>query len=359
MKKPIEQRVQVLQALLNKELTIQQAGAFLVCSTRSMKRYKKAFLQQGRDGLVDHRHSNNHVLTEQQKQNIIALKKHERWRSPRNIRDELHVPVHETTVWRVFTKHGLHRENRQQVKPIQRFEAKHPNDLWQTDIMGKITFPHVGDLYLIATLDDHSRFCLSGRWFAKQSKMNVFTIWYEALAHWGLPHAMLQDRGTQFKAHTQIGQADYEWYAMALKISLIFANHPRTKGKIERFWRFVQDDFVRSVWEAKTKEEVNGAFRVWIARYNYRFRSRYYAGTTHAERYHPSKRRVSRVELETLLLVEERRKVTRESTISLYGRRYYIPPGYIGCRIWVKIIGNNVLFEAAGRVFWKTQLKLY
>lgn len=64
------------------------------------------------------------------------------------------------------------------------------------------------------------------------------------------------------------------------------------------------------------------------------------------------------MELETLLVVEERRKVTRESTVSLYGRYYYVPPGYIGCRIWVKVIGKWVVFEAMGKTFGKQRLKL-
>jgi len=63
------------------------------------------------------------------------------------------------------------------------------------------------------------------------------------------------------------------------------------------------------------------------------------------------------VELETLLLIEERRKVTRESTISLYGKHYYVPPGYIGCRIWVKIKGNKLLMEANGRTFHVARLR--
>lgn len=104
------------------------------------------------------------------------------------------------------------------------------------------------------------------------------------------------------------------------------------------------------MWEAKTPEEVNGAFRLWLAKYNYQFKSRYFGGVTRASRYRPSQRRANRVELQTLLIVEERRKVTRESTISLYGKHYYVPPGYINCRIWVKIIGNEV--------FHKTRLKL-
>lgn len=168
---------------------------------------------------------------------------------------------------------------------------------------------------------------------------------------------MLQDEGSQYKARQRFGMADYQWYAQNLGIELIWASRPQVKGKIERFWRFVQSDFVRSVWQARNPEEVRGKFRSWLAAYNYKFKSEYFDHQTHAARYRPSERRLKRVELETLLLVEERRKVTRESTISLYGKPYFVPPGYIKCHIWVKIVGNKLLFEANGHVFWKTKLR--
>lgn len=138
----------------------------------------------------------------------------------------------------------------------------------------------------------------------------------------------------------------------------LWARSAQTKGKIERFWGFVQDDFVPGISNAKTIEEVNGAWNIWLAKYNYKFKSRYFGGETLSSRYKPSERRLSRVELQTLLVIEERRKVTRESTISLYGKHYFVPPGYIGCRIWVKVIGNKVTFEANGEVFWKTRIRL-
>lgn len=358
MKHPIGERKEIIQALLKRELTVSRAAGLLGCSRRSIERYRRAFLTIGVDGLKDHRHSNYRKLTEENKKRIIELKRHDRWRSARNIRDELKLSVHEEQVRRLLVAAGLHRENLKRVKAIQRFEASYPNEMWQTDVMGKILFPNIGVLYLIATLDDHSRFAPAGRWFKTQGKMNVFQIWYESLARFGIPEKMLQDEGSQYKAKVRLGEADYEWYAKQLGIKLIFANSAQCKGKIERFWRFVQNDFVPSVLKAKTVEEVNGAFRIWLAKYNYVFKSRYFGNVTHASRYKPSEKRKSAVELQTLLTIEERRKVTRESTISLYGKHYYVPPGYIGCRIWVKIKGNKVYFEANGEVFHKTKLKL-
>lgn len=357
MKYPLVKRTEVVQAYLRNEISKQIAASLLRLSTRTIERYIKAFIVYGQVGLKDNRHSNYHKLSDTQRDALVTLKQQDRWRSARNIRDELKLPVSEQQVERILVIKGLGRENLKRVKAIKRFEAESPNDLWQTDIQGKIDFKNLGILYLIATLDDHSRFVPAGKWYRTQGKMNVFQIWYESLSKCGLPKAMLQDEGSQYKARTRFGTADYEWYAKAVGIELKWARRAETKGKIERFWKFVQTDFVPSVINAKTIDEVNGAFKIWLAKYNYVFKSRYFGNVTRASRYTVSKRRLSQIELQTLLTVEERRKVTRESTISLYGKHYYVPQGYIGCRIWVKIKGNKVSFEANGEVFWKTKLR--
>lgn len=357
MKKPIEDRQIILLSFLAGEINKAKAAELLSCTSRTIENYRKQYKDKGIEGLRDHRHSNFHKLSEQKKQEVIRLKKKDRWRSARNIRDHLKLSLSEQHVQRIIVAAGLHRENLKRVKAIQRFEAETPNDLWQTDIMGKIDFKNLGILYLIATLDDYSRFVPAGKWFRTQGKMNVFQIWYESLSKCGLPDAMLQDKGSQYKARTRFGTADYEWYAKQLKIELKWAHKAECKGKIERFWKFVQGDFVPSVLKSKTIDEVNGKWKLWLAKYNYTFKSRYFGNQTRASRYKPSERKISQAELQTLLTVEERRKVTRESTISLYGKHYYVPPGYIGCRIWVKIKGNKISFEANGEVFWKTKIR--
>jgi len=357
MKKRLIKRIEIIQSLVSSTITKHQAAELLDCTARTIENYKRRYKLQGEVGLRDRRRSNFSRLTPQDRQRIIALKKADRWRSARNIVDKLGLPVHEITVWRICKKENLVRENIRRVKALQRFEAKHPNDLWQTDIMGRIDFPNLGSVYLIATIDDCSRFCLAAKWFRTQNKINVFLVWYEALSHWGCPRAILQDQGSQYKARVRFGTADYQWYANALGIHLTWARRAQTKGKIERFWKFVQTDFVNEVWSAKSITEINKTFCRWLVMYNYRFKSRYFGGDTRAARYSPSERRVEQVALRSILAVHERRKVTRESSISLYGHQYIVPPQYIGRRIWVNIIGNKLIFEVNGQVFWKTRLK--
>lgn len=346
----------VIEAVLKEKLSKKEAVKRLGVSGRTIRRYLDKAIWLGVESLKETRTGHNLKLTVSQKAEVRNTKKEGPWRSARWIRDKLRLPVHEVSVWR--TLGDLNHLNYQQVKPITRFEADYPNQLWQVDIMGRIYFPKIGScLYLIASLDDCSRFCLSGKWYQKQSKINVFSCWYQALAHWGLPDGMLQDKGSQFRPTGRIGEADYQYYARLLGIKLVFAHQAQTKGKIERFWRFVQRDFARENLNCPTIEELNRKWEEWVFWYNYCFIKKHLGGKTANERYVPSLRK-SDIPLKELLVVEVRRKVTRESIISLFGHIYQVPKGYLNCRIWVKIIGNKVLFEANNKIFWKQKLKV-
>lgn len=343
-----------------------EAARLLGCSTKTINRYITKVGTGGLDALRDHRHSNYHKVSTKQQHDLIAIKKQGRWRSARKALELTGITgISPRRVQQLWVAHNLHQENMERLKPIQQFVAKYPNDLWQADIQGKLHFPYLGDAYLIATIDDHSRMILGGKWFSSQTQMNVFRVWYHCLFQWGLPKKMLQDKGSQYKAHaryTQTGeqaQSTYQFYAKALGIELIFAHRAQTKGKIERFWRFVQRDFAREHLQVKTFEELNKAFFVWQVKYNETFQ---HSGIgmhnrTPAEVYQFSDRRKSQQELQELLIITLRRYVYKDSTISLFGKQYKVPLGYIGCRIWIRIKGEKVFLEAMGKVICKFRLR--
>ncbi|MFH1863796.1 MAG: DDE-type integrase/transposase/recombinase [bacterium] len=355
----LKEKVDTVRLSLLGKITNKEACKILKVSTRTFKRCKSLFILKGIDGLIDKRGGNNLKLTKKDREDIRHYKIRGPWRSARKVRDDLKLPVHPQTVWRILSLAGLMHANFERLKPLIRFVAKYPNDLWQSDIMGRIRFPHLGICYLIASLDDHSRFILSSNWFTRQNKQNVFYIWYAALRRWGIPKGMLQDRGTQYKANARFGKADYQYYASLLGIRLIWAYKAQTKGKIERFWRFVQRDFVRENFRVSSLQELNQKWNLWVAWYNYAWRGKALGlnGKTPAESYQESAKKVERADIDHLLVIEERRKVTRESTISLYGKIYPVPRGYIGCRIWAKIKGNKLFFEASGETLSKQRLK--
>lgn len=123
MKKPIAEREAVLLAFLGGEISKHKAADILSCTIRTIENYRNLYRKSGQEGLRDHRHSNYCKLTQVQKDRIKELKSSGRWRSARNVRDKLNLSVNESTVFRVFKKEGLIRENIKRVKAIIRFEA--------------------------------------------------------------------------------------------------------------------------------------------------------------------------------------------------------------------------------------------
>jgi transposase InsO family protein len=339
----------------------------LGCRKQTIYRLLEKVSQGGLSALKDGRHSNNYKLTPKQRLEVIKKKKEGSWRSARKVLELTHITsVSTRRVEQLWVEYGLNQLNVGRLKPIVRFVSKEPNDLWQADIQGKMHFPYLGDAYLIANIDDCSRFILGAKWFSRQTQMNVFRVWYHCLFRWGLPKRMLHDKGSQYKANarfTQTGeyaQSTYEYYAKELGITLIFAHRSQTKGKIERFWRFVQRDFVRENLKVKTFKELNHNFFVWQIKFNEDFKHSGIGmnGRTPAEVYQPSDRRKPQQELAQLLTITIRRYVYRDSTISLFGIRYKIPSGYIGCRIWLYLKGDKVSLEAMGKIIYKFRLKV-
>jgi transposase len=334
----------VLKGILSKDEAVQLLGR----TKRTVNRYIRRYLEQGVEGLRDRRRSNYRKLTEKDERRIVQSKLEGKHRSARFIRDRLRLVVHEDTVRRVLVRHHLNRISLPPVKPIRRFEARHPNELWQIDIMGEVTFPLVGDVPLIAVIDDHSRFIPSGRFFYRKFGINVFMVMYEAFVRYGLPGAILSDRGSQFKAWHPHGQANYEWYAQKLAIELIYASKARTKGKIEALFRFIQRDFVLEHLELASIEEINKAFEGWLQDYNFSHSHKGIHRQCPADLYTPSLRKLTSDELEFILVHEEPRKVLRTGMISYYGHYYRVPDRYIGRRVWTKLKGRTLSIECGG-----------
>jgi len=352
---------QVVSSVIQRKITKKEAENLLRIKRQTLNRYIRKVTQRGLEALRDLRGGNHHKLSPKQVVDIIESKKTHRWRSARKTIEVLNIPsISPRQIQRIWVKHRVSQLNIERLKPIKRFLAPYPNNLWQADIMGKIDFPFIGTAYLIANLDDYSRFILSGKWFSSQNKINVFRVWFYALYNWGLPEGMLQDRGSQYHPRNPKDQADYQFYAQTLGIKLIFANKAQTKGKIERFWRFVQQDFVRENMDVRSFKDLNQRFFKWIIHHNETFKSDGLGmyKRTPAEVYQPSQKRKSPEELREILTITMRRYVYRDSTVSLFGKRYRIPFGYIGCRIWLKIIGDKLIFEAMGKIICKQRLRI-
>ncbi len=343
--------------MLRRKVSKKEASEALTVTKRSLDRYLRGFLKKGPESLYDGRHSNYRKIDERLERRIVECKLQGVHRSARLIRDLLGLVVHEDTVRRVLIKYHLERVALPPVKPIRRFVAAEPNDLWQVDIQGKIRFPLIGDLLLILIKDDHSRYLLAGRWFFHQYKINVFMMLHEAFIQWGLPKGILSDRGSQFKAHQLNGEAEYEYMLRRLEIDRHYGRRPRTKGKIENQFRFVQRDFVLENLHHALLGSLNEAWFKWMAWYNWKHPHKGLNGDCPADHYVRSLRRPTQEDLELLLIHEEPRKVMRTGCITYYGQYYRVPDYYIGRRVWTILKGNSLKIEWGKQVIATHEIK--
>ena len=81
---------------------------------------------------------------------------------------------------------------------VRRFERAKPNQLWQTDLFTFVLKRQNRRVYLVAFMDDHSRFIVGYGLHASQSSALVLEVLRAALTSYGAPEEILTDNGTQY-----------------------------------------------------------------------------------------------------------------------------------------------------------------
>jgi putative transposase len=233
-----------------------------------------------------------------------------------------------STLYRFLKSHGL--VDRPEAKPVdrRRFEAEHPNDLWQSDVLHGPTVTVDGKqrkTYLTAFIDDMTRIIPHAEFYLHERLDCFLDAFRKALLMRGLPKKLYVDNGPAFRSN------HLEFICASLGIVLIHAKpyQPEGKGKIERFNRTVRESFLSTV-KATTLAELNERFREWISGYH----DRPHGGTGEV----PIKRFTKNIEcvrpaprdLEDHFRKEARRTVARDRTFSLAGRLYEAPVDLVG-----------------------------
>jgi transposase-like protein len=126
---------------------------------------------------------------------------------------------------------------------IRRFERARPGELWQTDITSFVLTRNHQRVYLVAFMDDHSRYIVSWRLAMKQTGVFVQETLLEGVQRFGKPQELLSDQGRQYFAWR--GKSEFQKLLVKQGIQHVVsrAHHPETLGKCERFWGTVGTEF--------------------------------------------------------------------------------------------------------------------
>jgi putative transposase len=248
----------------------------------------------------------------------------------RIVRTQLGWAPSESTVLRLFRRLDL-------VAPagaasvFGRFEADRPNELWVGDALHAVRVAG-RKTYLLAFLDDHSRAVMAGRFGYAEDTLRLAAALRPALASRGIPDAAYVDNGSAFVD---------SWLLRAcakLGIKLIHSTpyRPQGKGKIERFWRTVGDQFLVEITDGRIGDlaDLNRLFTAWVETVYHRgVHSE--TGQPPIDRWHKGApfRLPTPADLAEAFLWEEHRVVTKTGCVSLFGNRYEVDPGLVGRRV--------------------------
>jgi putative transposase len=226
-----------------------------------------------------------------------------------------------------------------------RFEADRPNELWTGDALHG---PTIGGrkTYLFAFLDDHSRAIVGHRFGFAEDTVRLAAALRPALGSRGVPDAVYVDNGSAFVD---------AWLLRAcakLGIRLIHSTpgRPQGRGKIERFFRTVREQFLVEITGEITGTEgpgqdggrhrvadlgeLNRLFTAWVETVYHR-REHSETGAPPLARWHAGGPfpLPTPAALAEAFLWEAHRTVSKTALVSLQGNTYQVDPLLVGHRV--------------------------
>jgi transposase InsO family protein len=149
------------------------------------------------------------------------------------------LPASASAVAQVLKEAGYELEEvptRPHPDKVRHFERAEPLQLWQTDLFTFILKRQNRRVYLVAFMDDHSRFLVGYGLHASQSSALVLEVLRAALTSYGAPKEILTDNGTQYVTWRGKSVFTKELEKRGIQQVVAAPRRPQTLGKIERFW---------------------------------------------------------------------------------------------------------------------------
>ena len=220
-------------------------AALVGISKHTLFSWKQRFEAHGPAGLMDQARGcpRGSRLPEVTRRTILMLKESNPGWGCQRISDMLlrgpALPASPSAVGRVLHEAGYEMEEvatRPHPDQVRRFERARPNQLWQTDLFTFVLKRQNRRVYLVAFMDDHSRFVVGYGLHASQSSALVLEVLRAAIASYGRPEEILTDNGTQYVTWRGKSAFARELEKLGVKHLVSRPRRPRTLGKVERFW---------------------------------------------------------------------------------------------------------------------------
>ncbi len=238
--------------------------------------------------------------------------------------------IAQTTFYRFIREYDLLAPEDNDNKKRLAFSMKFVNQLWQADTMfGPYvdTGTSIGSrkqAKLIAFIDDASRVLCHGEFFFEENVDTLVQALRAAFYKRGVPEQLLVDNGSIY--------CSQEITLICARVGCILRHtavrDAAAKGKIERFFRRVRDQFLVQKLDLSSLEALNRQFTHWVEN-DYNAMPHDGLGMKPIDRFGIDLARVRFLapseHSDELFYAEAVRKVKKDNTFSFGGRRYETP----------------------------------
>jgi putative transposase len=224
-------------------------GRRVTVSYATLTRWRRAYQEGGFDALVPSPRRAAPRTPEEVLALAEALKREKPGRTAAQVRRVPQVTSgwapSDRTLQRLFERLELGRPApgpEEEQRAFGRFECTRPNEMWTGDTLHGAVIGGKKS-YLFAFLDDHSRDVTGARWAHHDDVVRMAAAFRPALQARGVPRACYLDNGSPFiDAWLLRGCA-----VLGIKLIHSRPGKPEGRGKIERFFRTVREQFLVEV----------------------------------------------------------------------------------------------------------------
>lgn len=243
-----------------------------------------------------------------------------------------------STVRKLLRQEGLDRvavRDGMGAKTRLRWQAAAPDALWHADVCHGPTLHLAGvrtPIRIHGMLDDCSRYVVALEAHASEREEDMLHVLTRAIRIHGKSDVLFLDNGSTYRGEV------LQTACSRLGISLVHARpyDPEARGKIERFWRTMRQGCLDHLGHVASLNDINQRLALFLERHYHCAPHAGLMGRAPLSVYAPAERQpnhVTELQLREALAVRERRRVRRDTTVSVLGCIYELQQGFLAGRV--------------------------
>jgi transposase len=331
-------RLHIIHQALDRRITQEKAAEIVGLSSRQFRRMLKRVREEGDDG-ISHRSrgkASNRRFSQKVKDKVLKLYRKQYSDFGPTFACEKLLDVHEIKLSDETLRLWLNQEEtsyekRKGRKHRQWRERKHHcGEMVQMDGSHHDWFEGRGPECVLMGYIDDATGTVYGRFYDYEGTMPAMDSFNRYIKRYGIPQSVYLDKHSTYKSTAKPSIKDeledkkpmsqFERSLTELGVTVIHANSPQAKGRVERSFRTLQDRLVKEMRLAgvNSVEPANAFLIKYLPTYNRKFKEKPVSETD----VHQSA--LSTKELDKIFCIRDERTLRNDFTIPYNGKLYQI-----------------------------------